>query len=133
MEQDKGLKKLIKDHGIEPVTEDFTSRVMDRILAEPVKKAYKPIIGKGAGIFILVFFLVIISVSLIYGEPSGIASEGTIHLPEVNLPDWKLPQWKLPVNSLPEFNITGGALAALIAVFTLVVFDALITRRKRIS
>lgn len=133
MEQHKELKKLIKDHGIEPVAKDFTSRVMDRILAEPVRKEYKPIIGKGFGIVMLVFFLAIITVSLIYGEPSGMASEGIINLPDLNISEWKLPQWNLPVKNLPEFNITSGVLAALLAVFTLVVFDALIMKRKRIS
>ena len=133
MEQHKGLKKLIKDHGVEPVAKDFASKVMDRILNEPVKKEYKPIMGKGVGFSILVVFLVIITVSIIYGEPSGLATDRTIQWPQWNLDEWKLAQWKLSIKSLPNLNVTGGMLSALLAVFILVVTDALIIRRKRIS
>ena len=55
MERDPQITKLIREGGVVPAPEGFTGRVMNLIATEPEKKAYKPLIGWGGRILIILF------------------------------------------------------------------------------
>ena len=63
MERDPQLSKLIRENGVVPAPEGFTASVMDRLAAEPEKRAYRPIIGKSGRIMIILFVVAVVVLS----------------------------------------------------------------------
>ena len=127
MERDFRLARLIRESGVIPVPDGFTDKVMDLVTAEPGKQAYKPLIGKGGRIIIILFMIAIVAISIIYAEPgerilkpvSGILNTG-----------WQLPKISLDLGFLKEMNISTGIVAGLVALFILVLSDAGLSKRK---
>lgn len=120
MEDDKKLKQLVKESGLQSPSDDFTDKVMKKIRDIPERMEYKPLIGRIGRLSILIVVLSVIAISIIYSEPSGFLSEGNL----------KLPAWDLPGIKLPELSISTGLLAVLLAVFLLVLADNLIRKRR---
>ena len=111
MEKDKNIEKILKDTGLVSAPGNFTQKVMSRIRSEPAAKVYKPLIGRGGKLFILVILLGVITVSIIFSEPTGL-------LAERNIP---LPDWNLDIAYLPELIFSKGLLAAMAAIFLLLI------------
>jgi hypothetical protein len=126
MERDPQLTKLIRDGGVVPAPEGFSNAVMEMIAAEPEKKAYKPLIGRGGRIIIILFMIAVVVISVIYTEPGGrvIESVGISNL------DWQMPQFNLNLRFLSDFKISTGLVAGIVAIFILVLSDAGLSRRK---
>ena len=118
MEKDKNIEILIKESGIVTAPKNFTAQIMERISSEPKQVAYKPLIGRFGKLFILSLVMVSIVISIIYSEPSSFLLERNI----------QMPQWNFSLQNLPEFNISTGLLAALLAVFILVATDSILRR-----
>ena len=127
MKRDPHISKLMRESGIARAPENLTSRVMDLIGPEPVKTAYKPIIGKVGRWTIILIIVGIIIVSLVFSEPGGRTigiSEGLSNL------DLQLPQFNFNLGFLSKLNLSTGLVSALVALFILVLSDAGLRRRK---
>ena len=126
MERDPQLTKLIRDGGLVPAPEGFSNAVMEMIAAEPEKKAYKPLIGRGGRIIIILFMIAVVVLSVIYTEPGGrvVESVGISNL------DWQMPEFNLNWRFLSDFKISTGLVAGIVALFILVLSDAGLSRRK---
>jgi len=127
MERDPQLSKLIREDGIIPAPEGFTGRVMNMIATEPEKKIYKPLIGKGGRIVIILFVIALIVISVIYSEPGGRLLENSGFLSSL---DWQMPKLNLNLDFLSEINLSTGLLSALVAIFILVLSDAGFSKRR---
>jgi len=120
MEDDKKLKQLVKEFGLQSPSDDFTDNVMNKIRDIPEKVEYKPLIGRFGRISILIVLLSVIVISIITSEPSGILSPGK----------FKLPEWDLSAIKVPDISISSGLVAVLLAVFLLVLGDSLFRKRR---
>ena len=126
MERDPQLTKLIRDGGVVPAPEGFSNAVMEMIAAEPDKKAYKPLIGRGGRIIIILFMIAVVVISVIFTEPGGrvIESAGISNL------DWQMPEFNLNWRFISDLKISTGLVAGIVAIFILVLSDAGLSRRK---
>jgi hypothetical protein len=126
MERDPQLTKLIRDGGVVPAPEGFSNAVMEMIVAEPVKKAYKPLIGRGGRIIIILIMIAVVVLSVIFTEPGGrvIESVGISNL------DWQMPEFNLNWRFISDLKISTGLVAGIVAIFILVLSDAGLSRRK---
>ena len=127
MERDPQISKLIREGGVVPAPEGFTGRVMDLVATEPEKKDYKPLIGRGGRIMILLFVIAVIVLSVVYSEPGGRILENSQLFSNL---DWKMPSLNLNFGFLSEINLSTGLLSTLGAIFILVVSDAGFGKRK---
>lgn len=126
MERDPKIAGLIREGGIKNAPSDFTQRVMDQIASAPVKKTYKPLIGKGGQIFIILAVLALIVITAIYAEPGGkLLQPGAFSNLEL-----KIPEYHLNFQFLEKLNFSGGIAAALVALFILVLTDAGLRKRN---
>jgi len=121
------LSKLLREGGVVPAPEGFTSEVMDMIATEPEKKAYKPLIGRGGRIMIILFLIAVVVLSVLYSEPGGRLLESTGWFSNLDL---QRPQFNMNLKFLSEINFPTGLVSALVAVFILVLSDAGLSRRK---
>ncbi len=130
MERDPHISKLIKESGRVNAPGSFTAAVMDKIEAIPLKKPYKPLIGRGGRIMIILFIVVIVVLSIIYTDPGGELFGSIIRLPTA---DRQLPQLNINLEFLKGLNISTGLVSALVAMFILVLSDAGLNRRRRLT
>ena len=127
MERDPKISKLIMEGGLEPAPKDFTSQVMDLIASAPVKKAYKPLIGKGGQIVIILMGITLVILAVVYAEPGARFIQAGDTFPSL---EWKLPEFNLNLQIFSKINFSGGIAAALLALFVLVLSDAGLSKRK---
>ena len=127
MERDPNISRLIREGGIEQAPQGFTTKVMDLITSVPEKKAYKPLIGRGGQIFIILLGLLIVIFTVIYAEPGARFIEADSVLPKLQ---WTIPEFNLNLQFFSKINFSGGIAAALVALFILVLSDAGIQKRK---
>ena len=127
MKRDPHISKLIRESGLIPAPENFTASVMDKIEAVPVRKSYKPLIGRGGRILIILFLIAVIVMALFYTDPGGELFGSSIKIPR-----WEpnLPQVQFNLEFLKKINISTGIVSALVAMFVLVLSDAGISRRR---
>ncbi len=127
MKRDPHISKLIRESGVIPAPENFTASVMDKIEAVPVRKSYKPLIGRGGRILIILFLIAVIVMALFYTDPGGELFGSSIKIPR-----WEpnLPQVQFNLEFLKKINISTGIVSALVAMFVLVLSDAGISRRR---
>ncbi len=126
MERDPQISKLIRESGLVTAPDGFSSSVMELLSAEPQKKVYKPLIGRGGRIMIILFVATLIVLSIVYSEPGGrfVDTMGISSL------DWQMPHINWNLDFLSEINISTGVVAAIVAIFILVLSDAGLSRRK---
>ena len=129
MERDPNISKLIRESGLVHAPDSFSKKVMKRIVVEPEKKAYKPLIGRFGRILIVLFIAGIIVISLIYSEPGGRILENFKGISNL---EWQLPQPNLSLDFLSEINISAWLASTFAAIFILVFTDAGLSRRKRL-
>jgi hypothetical protein len=127
MERDPKISKLIREGGLELAPKDFTSQVMNRIASVPERKLYKPLIGKGGRIIIILLGITLVILTAFLAEPGSrfIQTEGL--LPHFS---WKIPEFTLNLEFFSNINFSGGIAAALIALFILVLGDAGLNKRR---
>jgi len=130
MKRDPHISKLIKESGVTSAPENFTASVMDKIEAIPVKKAYKPLIGRGGRIVIVLFIIGIIVLAVLYSSPAGELFGSSIQLPQVE-PKW--PQLHFNLDFLQKINVSTGLVSALVALFILILSDAGLSRRRKLT
>ena len=129
MERDPNISKLVRESGLVHAPDSFSKKVMKRIVVEPEKKTYKPLIGRFGRILIILFIAGIVVISLIYSEPGGRILENFKGLSNL---EWQLPQLKFNLDFLSEINISAWLASTFAAVFILVLTDASLSRRKRL-
>jgi len=125
MERDKIISGLIREAGMEKAPKGFTSGVMDRLVAQPEKKPYRPPIGKRGWWFIglfAVFVLVLVGLAYDPGS-SSVMSEWFSGTRE-----WKLPELGVNTDFFSRIKLSGGVAAGCAALFILVF---LATRSER--
>ena len=127
MKRDPHISKLIRESGKISAPEDFTASVMDKIEAVPLKKSYKPLIGRGGRIMIILFILAVIVVAVLYTDPAGELFGTSIKLPQVER-QW--PQINFNLDFLQQVNFSTGVVSALVAMFVLILSDAGFKRRR---
>lgn len=127
MKRDPHISKLIRDSGVVSAPDNFTASVMDKIEAVPAKKSYKPLIGRGGRIVIILFIVAIIVLALVYTDPGGELFGTSIKIPQLE-PNW--PQVQFNLDFLKELNISTGIVSALVAMFVLILSDAGLRRRR---
>ena len=127
MERDPKISKLILEGGLEQAPKDFTSQVMDLITSAPEKKAYKPLIGKGGRIVIILMGIILVILAVAYAEPGARFIQVGDSFPSL---EWKLPEYNLNFQFFSKINFSGGIAAALLALFVLVLSDAGLNKRK---
>jgi hypothetical protein len=130
MKRDPHISKLIKESGTVQAPGSFTADVMDKIEAIPVKKPYKPLIGRGGRILILLFIGAVVVLSILYSDPGGELFGTSIRMPTV---ERQLPQLNINLAFLKQMNISTGLVSALVAMFILVLSDAGLNRRRRLT
>ena len=79
---------------------------------------------------IILFLIAVVVISVIYTDPGGELFGSTIQLPTA---DRQLPQLNLNLEFLKQVNISTGVVAALVAMFILVLSDAGLNRRRRLT
>ncbi len=127
MKRDPHISKLIRESGLKTAPENFTASVMDLIEAIPAKKSYKPLIGRGGRIIVILFIIAVVVVAVMYTDPSGELFGSRVTLPQT---ERQLPQLNFNTDFLQQINISTGIVAALVAMFVLVLSDAGLNRRK---
>ena len=121
MKRDPHISKLIRESGVVSTPGNFTAQVMDKIETVPVKKPYKPLIGRGGRIMVILFIVVVILMAVFYTDPGGELFGNSIKLPRL---EPNLPQVHFNLDFLKELNISTGIVSALVAIFVLVLSDA---------
>ncbi len=129
MKRDPHISKLIRESGLMQAPDSFTEEVMNKIESIPVRKPYKPLIGRGGRIFIILFLAAVVVLSVIYTDPNGELFGSAIRLPAV---DWQLPQFNFNLEFLKQVNISTGVVSALLALLILVLSDAGLNRRRKL-
>ena len=127
MERDPKISKLILEGGLEQAPKDFTSQVMDLITSAPEKKAYKPLIGKGGQIAIILLGIALVIVAVFVADPGARFIQPGDSFSGLG---WKLPEYNLNLQFFSKINFSGGIAAALLALFVLVLSDAGLNKRR---
>jgi hypothetical protein len=127
MKRDPHISKLFKEAGVESAPDDFTAQVMDKIAAVPAKKTYKPLIGRGGRILMILVLIAVIVLAVLYTDPSGELFGSRITLPQV---ERQLPQMNFNLDFLKQLNVSTGIASGLVALFVLVLSDAGLNRRR---
>jgi hypothetical protein len=127
MERDPFLSKLIREDGVVNPPEGFTRRVMERVTTEPGERSYKPLIGRGGRIVIILFVVALVVISIIYSGTGEGTPRFSMDLPELI---GRLPEISLNLDRLPKLELSSGLASALVALFILVLSDAGLSRKK---
>jgi hypothetical protein len=127
MEKDTYILKLFRESGIVHAPDGFTRSVLERIEAEPVRKTYKPIIGKTGRILLILFIAGVVAFSLIYSFPGEAKLDPAGEI--LNL-GWQWPSVNFSLDFLKDLPPQPWILSTIVALFLLVVSDAGLRRRK---
>lgn len=127
MKKDPHISKLIRESGVVEAPGNFTASVMDKIEAVPVKKSYKPLIGRGGRIIIILFILAVVVAAVYYTDPSGELFGTGIKMPQVQR---QVPQFHFNLDFLDQINFSAGIAAGLLALFVLILSDAGLNKRR---
>ena len=130
MKRDPQISKLMRESGLESAPDDFTSRVMDKLQAVPSKKPYKPLIGRGGRILIILTIAALVVVAMLFTDPAGKLFGNSISIPRM---ESRWPQLHFNLDFLKQIHISTGLAAALVAMFLLVLSDVGLNRRRFIQ
>jgi hypothetical protein len=130
MKRDQHISKMMRESGLESAPDDFTSRVMDKLQAVPSKKLYKPLIGRGGRILIILTIAALVVVAMFLTDPASKLFGSNISIPRV---EFRWTQLHFNLDFLKQIHISTGAAAALVAVFLLVLSDVGLNRRRFIQ
>ena len=127
MKRDPHISKLVRESGLLSAPGNFTAQVMDKIAAIPIKKSYKPLIGRGGRVIIILFIIAVIVIAVLYTDPSGEFFGRAVNLPQL---ERQGPQINFNLEFLKNLNISTVFVSALVALFVLILSDAGLNRRK---
>jgi hypothetical protein len=127
MKRDPNISKLIRESGVLPAPANFTDRVMDKIEAVPVKKIYKPLIGRGGLVLFILFIVGVVVLSIFYTDPGKPLLDFSGKVSELN---WQLPRLNLNLEFLHQMKFSNVLVSAVAAIFILVLADAGLNRRR---
>lgn len=127
MERDRNISKLIKESGVEPAPEGFTGEVMKKIDPDREGAAYKPLMGRGGRILIMLFIAIVAAVAL-FGTGEGQGAEGARQL--FQSPDWTWPTLNLDLSFLDRTNFLTWLAPTVVAILILVLLDIGLLRRR---
>ncbi|MCK4880342.1 MAG: hypothetical protein KAS82_06775 [Bacteroidales bacterium] len=130
MERDSHISKLIRESGVISAPGSFTTEVMDKIEAVPVRKPYKPLIGRGGRILFILFVVGVVVVSIFYAEPTGSLFDSS---GKIAVMDWQWPRLSFHLDFLSRINLSNALVSAVVAIFILVLSDAGLNRRRFIQ
>ena len=120
----------MRESGLESAPDDFTSRVMDKLQAVPSKKPYKPLIGRGGRILIILTIAALVVVAMLFTDPAGKLFGNSISIPRM---ESRWTQLHFNLDFLKQIHISTGLAAALVAMFLLVLSDVGLNRRRFIQ
>ena len=127
MKRDPQISKLMRESGLESAPDDFTSRVMDKLQAVPSRKLYKPLIGRGGRILIILIIAALVVVAMLFTDPAGKLFGNNISIPRM---EFRWTQLHFNLDFLKQIHISTGVAAALVAMFLLILSDVGLSRRK---
>ena len=130
MKRDPHISKLMRESGLESAPDDFTSRVMDKLQAVPSRKLYKPLIGRGGRILIILIIAALVVVAMLFTDPAGKLFGNSISIPRM---ESRWTQLHFNLDFLKQIHISTGLAAALVAMFLLVLSDVGLNRRRFIQ
>ena len=130
MKRDPQISKLMRESGLESAPDDFTSRVMDKLQAVPSRKLYKPLIGRGGRILIILTISALVVVAMLFTDPAGKLFGNSISIPRM---ESRWTQLHFNLDFLKQIHISTGLAAALVAMFLLVLSDVGLNRRRFIQ
>ena len=130
MKRDPQISKLMRESGLESAPDDFTSRVMDKLQAVPSRKLYKPLIGRGGRILIILTIAALVVVAMLFTDPAGKLFGNSISIPRM---ESRWTQLHFNLDFLKQIHISTGLAAALVAMFLLVLSDVGLNRRRFIQ
>jgi len=130
MKRDPQISKLMRESGLESAPDDFTSRVMDKLQAVPSKKPYKPLIGRGGRILIILTIAALVVVAMLFTDPAGKLFGNSISIPRM---ESRWTQLHFNLDFLKQIHISTGLAASLVAMFLLVLSDVGLNRRRFIQ
>ena len=130
MKRDPQISKLMRESGLESAPDDFTSRVMDKLQAVPSKKPFKPLIGRGGRILIILTIAALVVVAMLFTDPAGKLFGNSISIPRM---ESRWSQLHFNLDFLKQIHISTGLAAALVAMFLLVLSDVGLNRRRFIQ
>ena len=120
MERDPHIWKLVRESGLRSAPENFTASVMDKIQEVPVKKAYKPLIGRGGRILIILLIATVVVLAIFFTDPGEGWFGSTIKMPTAERQE---PLFHINLEFLKQINISTGVVSALVAMFILILSD----------
>ena len=127
MKRDPHISKLIRESGVDQAPAGFTAGVMNLIEAVPAKNVYKPLIGRVGQGFIILCLVLVIVLTMIYGESSGVLFGTGGKLSQL---EWQLPQFTLNLEFLKNINLSTSLVSAVVSIFILVLFDTVLSKRR---
>ena len=127
MKRDPHISKLMRESGLESAPDDFTSHVMDKLQAVPSRKLYKPLIGRGGRILIILIIAALVVVAMLFTDPAGKLFGNNISIPRM---EFRWTQLHFNLDFLKQIHISTGVAAALVAMFLLILSDVGLSRRK---
>lgn len=127
MKRDPNISKLIRESGVLPAPGNFTERVMNKIEAEPVKKIYKPLIGRGGLVVFILFLVGVVVLSIAYTDPGKPLLDFSSKVTELN---WQLPRLNLNLEFLHQMKLSNVLVSTVAAIFILVLADAGLSRSR---
>jgi hypothetical protein len=130
MERDPHISKLIRESGLKTAPENFTASVMGKIEAVPAKSSYKPLIGRGGRIIIILLVIAVIVMAVLYTDSTGELFGSRITLPQV---ERQMPKVNFNLGFLQQINVSTGIVSALVAMFVLILSDAGLNRKRRLT
>ena len=127
MKRDPHISKLMRESGLESAPDGFTSRVMDKLQAVPSRKLYKPLIGRGGRILIILIIAALVVVAMLFTDPAGRLLGNNISIPRM---EFRWTQLHFNLDFLKQIHISTGVAAVLVAMFLLILSDVGLNRRK---
>jgi len=127
MKRDPHISKLVRESAVKAAPENFTASVMDKIEAFPVKKSYKPLIGRAGRIIIILVIVSIVVLAVLFTDSTGDLIGSTLR--DIRL-ERKMPQFSFKLDFLNNINFSAGVTAGLLALFILILSDAGLSRRR---
>jgi hypothetical protein len=126
MKGDPRISRLMKESGIVHAPEGFTDSVMSKIVTEPKKRGYRPLISRWGIILTLTVVVILVLVSVFYSDAVEGQSLLSQKLPRLQ---WQMPEMSFNLDFLSNMQISTGVVATLVALFVLVLTDAVVRKR----
>jgi hypothetical protein len=127
MKRDPNISKLIRESGVISAPANFTAKVMEKLESVPIKKSYKPLIGRGGLVLFILFVVVVVVLSILYTDPGKPMFNFSERVAKI---DWQWPRLNIDLEVLRLKDISAVVVSAVVSIFILVMTDAGLRRRR---